>query len=298
MPSGIHVPDYLAVGGSGYCGQNAGFLGAEHDPWQGKHNLHTSGAVADQSLALKSDLALPRIRDRRTLLAELDSGQSIRSRATAAYTAHQSRVFDLLDSGHLARAFALDQESAATRDRYGRHPFGQGLLMARRVLETGVPLVQANVGVAGQWDTHVNNCKSLKNSLLPPFDMGLTSLLDDLHSSGLLDETLVIVTGEFGRTPRLGGNVGTPSFSPDGRDHWTQCFSSLFIGAGVRGGQVVGSSDRIAAFPTTRAWNPADLGATIYRALGVPPDIEIHDPLNRALPLNAGDPIESVFTGA
>jgi Protein of unknown function (DUF1501) len=298
LPSGVHVPDYLAVSGSGYCGQNAGFLGAAHDPWQARYNLNKSGAAADTSLSLSAELPLPRMENRRTLLAEVDRNPSAECRATAEYQSHRARAFDLLDSGRLSHAFTLSHERDETRARYGRHMFGQGLLMARRVLEAGVPLVQANVGVAGQWDTHTNNCSSLKKSLLPPFDMALAALLDDMQSSGLLDETLVIITGEFGRTPKLGGNVGSPSFSPDGRDHWTQCFSTVFAGAGVRGGQVVGSSDRLAAFPATRAWRASDLGATIYQALGVPADLEIHDPLKRPQALNSGEPIAPIFTGA
>jgi hypothetical protein len=298
VPNGVHVPDFLAVTGSAYCGQNAGFLGAAYDPWQERHNLQRTDTVADQSLSLSADLPLPRIEDRRRLLAGLTRQREASVRESLVFESHQERAFDLLKSGRLAKAFSLGDETAETRDRYGRHAFGQSLLMARRVLEVGIPLVQVNVGVAGQWDTHVTNCPTLKKYLLPPFDLGIAALLDDLQSSGLLDETLVIITGEFGRTPKLGGNVGTPSYSPDGRDHWTECFSSMFAGAGVHSGQVIGSSDKIAAFPATKAWRMSDLGATIYQALGVPAGLEIRDSLGRLQPLNSGEPISPLFTGA
>ena len=168
-------------------------------------------------------------------------------------------------SGKVARAFDLNREDPRLRDRYGRHMYGQSLLLARRLVEAGVPVVQVNMGRVQTWDTHSANFKSLKGRLLPPTDQGVAALLDDLEARGLLDETLVVVTGEFGRTPRIGSSTGNIN-SKDGRDHWSAVFSAAFAGGGVRGGQMIGQSDRIGAYPASRPYSPADLAATIYRA--------------------------------
>jgi len=175
--------------------------------------------------------------------------------------------------------------------------FGQSLLLARRLVQAGVPIVQANMGSMNQWDTHNQNFIQLKDNLLPPLDQGVATLLEDLSATGLLDETLVVMLGEFGRTPKLGGNIGTPAYVPDGRDHWAGVFFALFAGAGVRGGQVIGSSDAIAAYPATSPFTPANLGATIYEALGVDPSTTIIDRLNRPMHLNLGDSIAQLYTG-
>ena len=204
----------------------------------------------------------------------------------------------MLSASAVGRAFHLDEESPEVRDRYGRHLFGQSLLLSRRLVEAGVPIVQANMGTMNNWDTHNSNFTQLKDRLLPPFDRGVSALLDDLSERGLLEKTLVVLVGEFGRTPKLGGNVGTPSYVPDGRDHWSGAFFAVFAGAGVQGGQVIGSSDAIAAYPATRPYHPSDLGATIYQTLGIDPESEVRDRLNRPLRLNAGRVMEPLFTGA
>jgi uncharacterized protein (DUF1501 family) len=183
------------------------------------------------------------------------------------------------------------------RDRYGRHSFGQSLLLARRLVEAGVPVVQVNMGRVQNWDTHSGNFRRLKTDLLPPLDRGLSALLDDLAATGRLDDTLVVVTGEFGRTPRIGagsGNVNTP----DGRDHWAAVFSTVFAGGGVRGGQTIGHSDRNGAYPASRPFTPADLAATIYRALGIDPATELVDRLARPVPLCRGQEIAALYSGA
>src|SRR5262249_53701208 len=145
----------------------------------------------------------------------------------------QRLAFSVLTSGRVATAFEIDQEPAAIRDRYGRHAFGQSLLLARRLVQAGVPVVQANMGRVQNWDTHADNFGRLKNQLLPPLDRAVAALLDDLEATGLLDETLVLLLGEFGRTPRI---TTLPGARSPGRDHWAPCFSGLFAGAGVRGG--------------------------------------------------------------
>ena len=151
-------------------------------------------------------------------------------------------------------------------------------------------VVQTNIGRVQTWDNHGNIFPTLKNQLLPPVDQGVSALLDDLHESGRLEDTLVMMLGEFGRTPKINAQRG--------RDHWGPCFFALFAGAGVRPGQVIGRSDDIGAYPVTRAFSPNDVGATVYHVLGIPPDTEVRDRLNRPVRLNRGDVIESLFTGA
>jgi uncharacterized protein (DUF1501 family) len=203
----------------------------------------------------------------------------------------------LLLSGKVARAFDLDREDPRIRDRYGRHMFGQSLLLARRLVDAGVPIVQVNMGRVQNWDTHSANFKRLKNELLPPLDRGVSSLLDDLAASGRLDETLVVVTGEFGRTPRVGQNTGNVN-SADGRDHWASVFSTVFAGAGVRGGQVIGQSDKNGAYPASRPFTPADLATTIYRAFGIDAETQLVDRLARPIRLSTGEEIAGLYSGA
>jgi uncharacterized protein (DUF1501 family) len=176
------------------------------------------------------------------------------------------------------------------RDRYGRTTTGQSLLLARRLIEASVPVVQVNVGRVQNWDNHGDIFPTLKNRLLPPLDQGMGALLDDLESRGLLDQTLVMMLGEFGRTPKI--NAGR------GRDHWGHCFFGLFAGAGVRGGNVIGKSDKEAAYPSTTAYSPHDIGATVYDALAIRPDAEVRDRFDRPVRLNRGKVIDSLYTGS
>jgi hypothetical protein len=198
------------------------------------------------------------------------------------------RAFGLVTAPAARRAFDLAEEPAKLRDRYGRSAFGQGCLLARRLVEAGVSLVTVNWARDDAfWDTHSDNFKSLKNRLLPPFDRGFSALLEDLDQRGLLSETLVVCLGEFGRTPRI--NAGA------GRDHWAACNSVVLAGAGVRGGHVLGASDRLAAFSATRPVTPDDLAATIYHSLGIDPQTVLHDRLGRPLQLADGKPLGELF---
>ena len=172
------------------------------------------------------------------------------------------------------------------------------LLLARRLVEAGVPIVQSNMGRMNKWDTHVDNAGSLKNRLLPPFDRALSSFLEDLSARSLLEQTLVVVVGEFGRTPRIGQSSVNDPAQRTGRENWAGVFSALFAGAGVVGGQAIGRSDKIAAYPATRGYHPSDLGATIYTALGLDPSSTLRDVLGRPLQLNRGEPIVPLFTAA
>jgi len=176
--------------------------------------------------------------------------------------------------------------------------FGQSLLLARRLIEAGVPIVQANMGHMNNWDTHTNNCEQLKTRLLPPLDQGVSALLDDLKARGLLDETLVVMVGEFGRTPRIGQDSQGLAAHKTGRDHWAGVFSALFAGGGVVGGQAIGRSDKMGAYPASKGFYPSDLGATIYRALGVDPESTVTDQLGRPLQLNRGQVIAPLYTSA
>jgi uncharacterized protein (DUF1501 family) len=195
----------------------------------------------------------------------------------------------------VGRALDLEREDPRVVDRYGRHLFGRSLLIARRLVEAGVPIVQATMGIVQTWDTHVANFPRLRDSLLPPLDQAVAALLDDLGARGLLDETLVVMLGEFGRTPRI--HPLKPGDVP-GRDHWPRVFSAVFAGAGVIGGQLIGKSDHLGAYPLSRSFGPPDLAATIYDALGVDPAAELHDRLGRPLRLCMGEVISPLYSTA
>ena len=288
LPSGGLLPTYLH-NGYGFSGQNGGFLGSKYDPWQLTRDPNAADFKLDE-LQLLPGLTVDRVHNRRALLDSLDQQRRDleRSASAADLSARMRDAYTLLTTGaQFRQAFDLDGEAAAMRDRYGRHSFGQSLLLARRLVEAGMPIVQANMGTMNNWDTHGQNFKQLKDRLLPPFDQGLAALFEDLGERGLIDETLVVVVGEFGRTPQINATAG--------RDHWSGVFSAVFAGAGVRGGQVIGASDSQAAHPATRGWYPADLGATVYTALGIDPSSEIIDRLGRPHQLNAGEVIAPLY---
>lgn len=292
IPAGVTLPTFLQGGPLIWPGQHAGFLGPKHDPWQiDRDPTRPDFRVGD--LRLLDGLDVDTLQHRQALLSGLERQQRTLARSAegARLADNQQRAFDLLASGRMAQAFELDNESERVRDRYGRHLFGQSLLLARRLVEAGVPMIQANMGRVQLWDTHGGNFRRLKNELLPPLDQAVAALLDDLRDRGLWDDTLVVVAGEFGRTPRINATDG-------GRDHWADCFSGLFAGGGVRGGQVIGRSDRSGAYPATTPYSPTDLGATVYQALGIEGDREVRDRLNRPVQINRGEVIQALYTGA
>ncbi len=189
----------------------------------------------------------------------------------------------------MQRVFDVHRADPQTLERYGRHTFGWSLLLARRLVEAGVNLVQVNLGNNETWDTHGNAFPHLKNYLLPPMDQSVSALLDDLDERGLLDSTLIVMAGEFGRTPkvfRLPAHYALP-----GRDHWGRVQTVLLAGGGVRGGTVVGESDRMGGEPQRDPQTPENLAATIYQALGLPRTATWHDLLDRPLPVYHGTPI-------
>ena len=247
-------------------------------------------------LELSDDMSPARLEERRILLAQLDaqSRRGDRSTAKSSLQVFQERAFDLLRSDEVRRAFELESEPASLRDRYGRNRLGQSLLLARRMVEAGVRFINVNDrvrnGQLANWDSHQSNFARLKDDLLPPADQGFATLIEDLEARGLLESTLVVALGEFGRTPtinRLGG-----------RDHWPDCFSAVLAGGGIKGGMVYGSSDRMGAYPDTNPVTPGDLAATIFYRFGLDPATELHDLTGRPFRLAAGQPLVKLFGGA
>jgi hypothetical protein len=281
-------------------GQWAGWLGQPFDPL----TIDADPSKADYRVG---DFALPpevpprRLDARHLLLAAIDSTDGrLDAARTGIMSRHYERAFDMLGTAASGRAFKLDEEPPAVRERYGLNPHGQSVLQARRLVERGVPLVTVfwpNDGIKNvsvYWDTHSRNFIDLKDRLMPPADQAFSALLDDLAERGMLDETLVIWTGEFGRTPRVGQRNSDAGAGRDGRDHWPGCFTSVLAGGGVRGGMVYGSSDKHAAYPASNPTWPVDLAATVYHLLGVPPHLALHDNTGRPQVVCAGDVVRDV----
>lgn len=298
LPASVMLPSEVVDPGTGlYPGQNGGLLGPQYDPFQIRDNPADPKYLVDASLRMPPGITVERLASRHALLADLERQQAKLASQAASYGDRRREAFSVLTSGRLSQALDIAQEPEAVRDRYGRHVFGQSMLMARRLIEAGVPIVQANVSYHALWDTHYNNFVALRD-LLPQLDRAVSNLTDDMHSSGLLDETLIVLMGEFGRTPKLVIPNGSIShFTSPGRDHWMTCFFGLFAGAGVRGGQVIGRSDAVGAIPVTRPYRHSDVAATVYSALGIDPATEIHDALGRPLRLNNGRAIEALYAG-
>jgi hypothetical protein len=278
------------LGNHDSMGQNAGCLGRAYDPYTLPFVRPGDGALDLSSVAsVMAQVDVPRLGGRRHLLRQMD-------RAAPALEASDGmrnldgftrRAFELLASPASRDAFDLAREPQRVRDLYGPSPFAQSCLLARRLVEAGVPLVTVYSFGDRDWDTHDRNFPTLRDKLLPPTDRGLSALLEDLHNRGLLDETLVVVLSEMGRTPRVNGGAG--------RDHWSFCYSVVLAGGGVRGGQVYGSSDRGAAYPSTNPVSPADLVATIYHCLGIDPRTHIADQQGRPLVVGTGTPIRALL---
>jgi hypothetical protein len=296
IPSGVALPTYLVEGPLTWPGQDAGCLGAQFDPWQIRQDPSAAN-FREESLNLPAGFTLDRVIARRGLLEEINGRRRQLDQLSdrGQFSEKQQVALQMLLSGKVAEAFDISREPDALRDQYGRHLYGQSLLLARRLLEAGVSVVQANMGIVQTWDTHVGNFPRLKDSMLPQLDQGVAALLDDLAARGLLEETLVVMTGEFGRTPRISF---LPGADLPGRDHWPSVFTAAFAGAGISGGQVIGRSDEIGAYPVTRSFSLEDLGATVYSVLGIDREVFIHDQFGRPLPLNRGEPMTPLFTGA
>jgi hypothetical protein len=280
LPSFVTMPWkalHPAAPGGEAPGQHGGWLGSAYDGMLLEGDLNDPN-WHPQGLALPADIGIDRLESRVALLKTLDAqrAQLDQSLTGLSFANHQSRAMEMLASGGVRSAFDISQETDATRTRYGRNIHGQCVLMARRLVEHGVPLVSVNWHNDGKnfWDTHGNNFNRLKNDLIPPADMALSALLEDLEERGMLDETIVAWVGEFGRKPQI-------SQQNAGREHWPFCYSGLLAGGGVQSGMVYGASDKHAAYPISDAVSPRDFATTILHAMGLPTDATLPDRENR-----------------
>jgi hypothetical protein len=290
-------------------GQFGGFLGRAYDPLalgdvrDGPTELH--------GLQPRDDLPVVRLDRRRTLLDNLERHCRTLEADPAALDAsiRRRQAYDLLSSPRSRAAFDLSREPQAVRERYGLHRAGQACLLARRLVEAGVPFITVffNTSIRGQdkdlddtevygWDTHNDIFMALRDHLLPRFDHTFSVLLDDLAQRGLLDSTLVVCMGEFGRAPLVALEKNFIGSSP-GRKHWADCYSIAVAGAGTIPGKVLGASDRLGAYPSSQSYSPADVAATLFSALGIDPGGHYRDALDRPIRISEGKPIHALYEG-
>lgn len=284
-------------------GQSAGLLGAAYDPVTIYDDA--TKPIQPPGFTLPEHITLERLTARTDLRRVMDEhGMAIRKRG-ASFDQFYDTALSLIQQGRAVKAFRLDDEPPQLRERYGMTKFGQGLLLARRLIEAETRFVQVTwparsddepaPGPDGSWDTHRNNFPMLRDHRCPVFDQSMSTFLADLAARGLLERTLVVAVGEFGRSPKIGAPT-TNNVGPGGRDHWPECYSFLIAGGGVRPGQIYGESDRHGAWPKTDPVHPFDLVATIYHALGIDPHREYFDTLRRPRQLVArGRPIVDLF---
>lgn len=299
VPTYVSYP-YVLRDGSVTPGQTASFLGKSYDPFFIQSDPN-SRRFRLPELSLPDSLPLDRLDDRRGLLRMIDRQAELLSWNDTArgIDAFYDRALSMLASPRVKAAFDLSGEPDAVRDAYGRTSYGQSCLLARRLVEAGVRFVtvyySASIGGKGSggWDTHGDNFNQLRDRLLPNTDKAVPTLVQDLKSRGLLDETLIVWMGEFGRSPRV---TNTAQFGANGRDHWPQCYTALFAGGGITPGAIHGASDRIGAYPASDPVTPDDLAATMFWALGIDPETEVYDTLNRPLKIATGQPLTHLFT--
>jgi hypothetical protein len=294
----VHINGPLLTPREPGPGQYGGILGRAYEPAELGNVTDTDQLVA--SLDLPSDVPVDRLASRRDLLAKLDPG--------ASADPLRAKAFELVNAPRVQTAFDLDREPEKLRDRYGRNRSGQACLMARRMVEAGVPWITVffNHGIRGQdvhpedtdaygWDTHNDIFESMENHLLPRFDYSLATFLEDMHARGLMDSTLVVVMGEFGRAPLVAIEKGAAGRGAPGRKHWAACYSVLLAGAGVVPGALYGKSDRFAAYPAGDPTTPGDLFSTMFHALGIPADAHYTDATDRPYRAVSGSPITKLF---
>lgn len=298
---GIIAPNEIAPG------QFGGLLGRDYDPLTvGDVN---SESIAVPGLGLLPELPTVRIRERQRLLSAVDEFVDGRAAATTSVTGQYRKAFELLEDARTREAFDLSTEPDSLRERYGRNRSGQACLLARRLVQAGVPLITVfwNHHNRGQdlhpadddaygWDTHNDIFEAMRDRLLPRFDQSMSALLDDLAGRGLLNETLIVCMGEFGRAPTV-ALERTFAGSTPGRKHWAGAYSIMLAGAGVAAGHVVGRTDRHGAYPASEGYGPWDVAATVFAALGVEPSGHYRDPFGRPLPITVGQPIRAAFAG-
>ena len=304
MPASVTIPRPMSFEGSVWAGSYAGFLGPGHDPMEPRDVLASTGHTA-HALTMPAGVDASRLIARRGLLQLVEDQDRIlqKSPPADALTGFREQAHRMMTSRAARQAFDLDREPPALRDRYGRNEYGDSFLLARRLVEAGVRLVSVfwmyfipDGRLLIPWDAHggleglgrISGFEMLKAEYgIPPLDRAYSALLDDLHQRGLLDETLVVMTGEFGRTPRINRDQG--------REHWGACYSAVLAGGGVGGGQVYGASDKIAAYPQDNPVAPEDLLATVYQALGIPSESEITDHQGRPMKVCEGKAVEAIF---
>jgi hypothetical protein len=318
LPPAVVLPETLIHNtGRVIPGQFAGVMGSRRDPWfieassfdptgygaypayDFDHQQRVRPPKVKQfqapSLGLPHGFPRARISGRMSLLQLIDYQRAGLERLAASepFDGYRQAAISLLTDEKVRAAFDVIDAEPKVLDRYGRNSFGWSLLMARRLVEAGVNLVQVNLGNNETWDTHGNMFPHLKDKLFPPTDRALAALLDDLNETGLLESTLIVMAGEFGRTPRI--STLPQYYKLPGRDHWGRVQSVFCSGGGVAGGRVVGSSDKIGAFPRSDPQTPENLAATIYRGLGLPPEVAWHDVQDRPHFVYRGDPITALF---
>ena len=295
MPPSVAVPYAMSIGlRPGYFGGN--YLGVQHDPFQTEGDPNAANFVV-RNLNLPKSLTLNRLEDRRTLQRQFDTlrKEADQSGMIDAMDRFDLQAFDMVAGAKARAAFDIGTEDPRLRDRYGRNTWGQSTLLARRLVEAGTTFVTCHFG---GWDSHWNHQGTMERHL-PRVDQAVSALFEDLEVRGLLDRVLVVVMGEFGRTPKMndGGNGGPPlSKGTPGRDHWGNAMSVLMGGGGLKGGQIVGSTNRLGEVPKDRPLRPGDIHHTIFRVLGVDPEVSFQNHAGRpVVAIDHGSPIHELL---
>lgn len=321
LPPAVVLPERLIHWSGGVIpGAYGGMMGTRRDPffveatsygdpfWRGAYPEYTFHQLPKKtptspsptvfqapSLKVIAGVGSDRFDHRLELLRGIDRQRALleQSAGQEQYDRHRETAISLLASQEIRQALDVTEADAETQERYGKNSFGWSLLMALRLVRAGVNLVQVNLGNNEAWDTHGEAFWRLREKLLPPTDRALSALLDDLHDEGLLDSTLVVMGGEFGRTPKI--SLLPSEYKGPGRDHWGATQTLFFAGGGVRGGTVVGSTDKLGAYPENNPQTPEDMAATIYSSLGIPATAAWHDDLDRPHHIYHGRPIAELF---
>lgn len=307
LPNAISLPHMPSRAPYTRPGQFAARIGVEHDPMYIQGTREEPLKLRGPAMSLEGDVTADRLTERMSLLKQLDTARRNFDGFAEINTMnrHQERALSLLLSSESTSAFDLEQESQATMERYGKTINGMSLLVARRLVEAQVPFITVfwkgdlnklgkKCRSAGSWDTHGNNFNCLKQNLLPEFDRAYSALIADLADRGLLDETLVMVTSEMGRKPKI-GDPRSGGISGAGRDHWTHCLTDVLAGGGIKGGQTFGASDRYGEYPLNSPVTPADVTHTVYHAMGID-DLIAYDKLERPYHLlDDSKPLTALF---
>lgn len=281
-------------------GQFGGMLGKKYDPFIVTQDPSRPD-FSVKTLELREGISISHLNSRKELLRQIDGQhrQVENSASVSGMDQYYQRAWSMLTSPEAKHAFDIHEEPAEVRERYGRNKVGQSMLLARRLIEAGVRFVTCyhglNPGDNTGWDTHRDNFNGLKKRLLPPDEQGFDALITDLEDRGLLDSTLIVWCGEFGRSPRIGKADVTKRIAPAGRDHWPFAYSIALLGGGVKQGFLCGQTDKIGGYPVGRPYSPGDLAATLFWALGIDPHTEIRDQLGRPFPLATGRPATEWF---